>query len=160
MSMIGADLSAMLGLGGKFEATGEAFAGRSADIVKRVESTVEQFQREMSSLKAEADSLGGEIRQQMASLKSRADAVVWTGDHRAKHDTVIAEIDADIEQVKVGIEMFSTEAQQVVEGELSGSLNELATGVTSYGTEARTSAAHFATAVKSQHDAIDSVMNG
>jgi hypothetical protein len=160
MSMIGADLGAMVGLGTKFGATGDAFAGRASDIVKQVEATVQEFRREMGALKSEADGLGDEIRQQMSLLKDRAGLVTWTGTHRTKHDEVVAAIDADIDDVRKGIVLFSTEAKHVVDGELSSSLNELATGVTAYGNQARTSSTNFSSGVKSQHDAIHSVMNG
>lgn len=160
MAMIGADLGALLSLGTKFEATGEMFAGRTGDIVKRVDQALETFTKEMSNLKREADSLGSEIRESMTSLKQRADAVVWTGNHREQHNQVIAEFDSEIGYVKTAIEMFSTEAQEVVNGELTTAMTELGTGVTGYGTEARTVSTSFSSSVKSQHNAIDSVMNG
>jgi hypothetical protein len=160
MAMIGADLGAMTGLSGRFVAAGDAFSGRSTEIVGQIERATEEFRSRMGLLKGEADTLSTEIQTQMTALAGRADAVEWTGNNRAKHNEVVAGLVNDVNKVKSAIDLFSTEAKGIVDGQLTTVLTDMKTRVGEYGTKAKTVAASFQAAVDSQRNAIDTVMNG
>jgi uncharacterized protein YukE len=160
MPMIGADLGAMERLSRRFEAAGAQFVAQTTDIAGEVRTALDEFVSEMGRLDSDARTLGSEIDGEMSRLRGKADATVWTGSNRERHDAAVEEINARIGEIRQAIESFADSSTAVVDGELSGFMNELQSDVKNAGQQASSAADGFGRAVTQQRSRFDQVMNG
>lgn len=160
MPKIGGDLGAMEHLARRFSTAGEAFDADARQLTQRVDDALAAFTSEMATLDREARQLAEQIDGEMRTLRRQADSTDWTGRHRTDQDQVVAALETDIRSMRVAIDDVAGRASSIVEGELTATMTDMRTGVTSAGEVARSVTTSFAQGVDRQRASFDLVMNG
>lgn len=158
--LIGGDLAGMQALAGDFQTSGTEFDAKSTQIATRVQEALTAFVQEMKRLDARAEELADQITTEMGRLEAKAGETEWTGENRRKADQLVTGLRGEIDGLHAAIVKFATDADSVVQGELSSTMQNLDQNVRSAGQAAKSTATRFSDSVTSQRNAFDRVLNG